>query len=283
MNADLMTIETIGLERAPHVAPVLLPVATADSAEARRSPAEGSTAEAAGLDAVLELAQAALHANRQAMAALVGLIRSATEAGVGPEAAAALADHVQAEAEAVQALGARQARLVQALHAAAEALRPTPQRRRAALAENLQRFSAEHQALLLRAESMLAGGQALSPHHLVSADRCGLGHWCQVAGEAGWRQAVAFADLERPHRAFHRALAGVLFAHQQGCPETAALLLGELQAHTAAVGAALDALCARVLEPNAPGSAAADWDAADDAALLALRAGRIPHVPQALP
>jgi methyl-accepting chemotaxis protein len=281
MNADLMGIEIAAGERAPRSLPAPEPPVVPGSVEgaieeARRNTAYGSTTEAAGPQSVLEVAQAALRTSRQAAAASLEIIHVASEMSSGAEAAAAVAERLQAEAAALKALGQRLSQLGQCLDEAALALRPSAERRRAALAETLQRFKDQHQAMLHRAEAMLAGGPAISPHQLVSAEGCGLGRWWQAAQTAGWGGLVAFAAVERPHRAVHRALAGLLFAHQQRHAEAAARLRAELEANTAALSASLDALCTYILEPNDPAGgerAGAAWGPADEEAFLALGAG----------
>jgi len=255
------------------------------SAEARRNPAHGSTGAAGDASEALALAREALRNSRDATGVVQEIMACASAMGAAPEAATETADHIQAESEALLALALRLTWLAQALHDAAEGLRPSPERRRAALAENLQRFKEQHLALLRRAEAMLAGGQPFSPHQLVSAENCALGQWWMAAKQAGWEGAPAFLALERPHQAFHRALAGLLFAHQQGRTELAQALLAELRSAAAVVVGSLDMLCAHILEPNDPAGEpnGTRWDEADEAALRLLQSGRIVHAPLGFP
>jgi hypothetical protein len=250
MEPDVVTVE----QRARLAPPRAVPTAPAAWAHEEACPGHthGGTGQAANPAEALALAQAALQASRQAAAISVGIMARAGEIGVEADKATQTADHLQAEAEALLALAQQLTRLAQGLHDAAEDLRPSPARRRAALAENLQRFKAEHLALLRRAEAMLSGGSLLSPQHLVSAAGCGLGQWQQAAAQAGWGHGPDIQALERPHKAFHRALAGLLFAFQQGQSEAVAALYAELQISTDTIAALLDALCVSVLRYNDP-------------------------------
>jgi hypothetical protein len=266
MHVKLMTSDTLAIELAP------VHAAVADgSAQPRRNTAHGSTAAASQPGETLALAQAALYSSRQASAVSVGIISATSEIGTEPEKAAAMAAHIQAEAEALLALSLHLTRLAQAMCAAADALRPSPERQRTLLAENLQRFKAHHLGLVARAEAMLAGGAPLSSHELVSAGQCGLGQWWQAAAQAGWGSAAAFLALERPHKAFHRAVAGLLFAHQQHRALAATAYLEELRTHAVGVAENLEALCAEVLGPNGPahGRTASQWAVTGEDSLLA--------------
>lgn len=216
---------------------------------ARRNAALGRTTEAPPqARSALELAQASYAACRE-MTAVVGEILHAAEQASGePERAAAMADHIQAEAAALQSLNQRLARLADNLREAAGELRPSPERQRVAVAAELQRFKEQHLALLRGAEAMLAGGPPINPHHLVPADGCGLGQWLQAARAAGWDRLAAWSAIEQPHKVFHRSLAGLLFACQQRRGDAATRLRDELETNTAALSASLDALCAVVLD-----------------------------------
>jgi hypothetical protein len=250
MDIDMMGIDIVTGERAPRYLPApptaSLPAEGAE--EARRNAALGRTTESPlQARSALELALASYAACREMTAVVVEILHAAEQASGEPEHAAAVADHIQAEAAALLSLSQRLARLADHLRDAAGELRPSPERRRVAVAAELQRFKEQHLVLLRGAEAMLAGGPPINPHHLVPADGCGLGQWLQTARAAGWDRLPAYAAIEQPHKVFHQSLAGLLFACQQRRGDAAARLRDELETNTASLSTSLDALCAVVL------------------------------------
>jgi hypothetical protein len=229
---------------ARHVQPVPTRAASRSSGS---GPALGFAAPADLAD-VARLARAALSDGRSATALShdlieqIAVLQTAVEGFDDEHGAAESADRLANTCRLLAEISGRLLAHGQAMHTMVARMRPSHAARMASLARMLNAQKDAHDRLVSQAELMVSGGPAILARQVASAAECPLGQWWVAAGRDEWGDINAFLALDKPHRRFHGALAGLVFAYPQGRLDAAEASLADLQAAQRLLAEQLDVL-----------------------------------------